>query len=43
MFERIMSRHVFGRTTVLAGVVMGSLAASLSSAAAGQCPADYQH
>jgi quercetin dioxygenase-like cupin family protein len=39
MFDRIMN-HDFGRTVVLAGVVMGSLAASLSSAAAGQCPAD---
>jgi len=40
MFDRIMSGRAIGRTTVLAGVVMGPLAVSLSSAVAGQCPAD---
>jgi quercetin dioxygenase-like cupin family protein len=40
MFDRIMSGRTVGRTAVLAGVVMGALAAGLSSAAAGQCPAD---
>ena len=40
MFDRIMSGRAIGRTAVLAGVVMGALAAGLSSASAGQCPAD---
>ena len=40
MFDRIMSGRIAGRTAVLAGVVMSSLAGGLSSAAAGQCPAD---
>ena len=40
MFDRIMSSRAIGRSTVLVGVVMGSLAVSLSSAVAGQCPAD---
>jgi quercetin dioxygenase-like cupin family protein len=40
MFNRIMSGHAIGRTTILASVVMGSLAVGLASAAAGQCPAD---
>ena len=40
MFDHIMSGRTIGRTAVLAGVVMGSLAVGLSSATAGQCPAD---
>src|SRR5262249_5216410 len=40
MSNRIMCGRAIGRTIALAGVVMGSLAAGLSSAAAGQCPAD---
>ena len=40
MFDRIMSGRAIGRTAVLAGVVMGSLAIGLPSAIAGQCPAD---
>ena len=40
MFNRIMSGRAIGRTPVLAGVVMSALAAGLSSASAGQCPAD---
>ena len=40
MFDRITSGRVIGRTAVIAGVVMGALAAGLSSASAGQCPAD---
>src|SRR5262245_32668094 len=40
MFNGLMSGHAIGRSTVLAGVVMGSLAAGVSSAAAGSCPAD---
>ena len=40
MFDRIMSGRAIGRTTVLAGVVMGSLVVGQSSAIAGQCPAD---
>jgi len=40
MFDRIRSGPAIGRTAVLAGVVMGALAAGLSSASAGQCPAD---
>ena len=40
MFDRIMSRCALGRTAVVAGVVTGSLSVGLSSAIAGQCPAD---
>ena len=40
MFDHIISGRAIGRTAVLAGLMMGSLAASLSSATAGQCPAD---
>jgi quercetin dioxygenase-like cupin family protein len=40
MFDRITSGRAVGRTAVLAGVVTGALATGLSSASAGQCPAD---
>jgi quercetin dioxygenase-like cupin family protein len=40
MFDRIKSGRVVGRTAIYSGIVMGSLIAALSSAAAGSCPAD---
>ena len=40
MFDRVISGRVTGRTAILAGVMTSTLVVGLSSAGAGQCPAD---
>ncbi len=40
MFNRIIGGRGLGRSFVLAGIIAGSAVAGLSSAVAGECPAD---
>jgi quercetin dioxygenase-like cupin family protein len=40
MFDRIITGRAFGRSVALAALIAGTTALGLSSASAGQCPAD---